>query len=153
MKIPDETKYRKNQKRIEDTHGWVLCTHCRNCALVHNYQIHTDGFFFCFHHGVWRDGDELLEYMCDGYVQKRCSNCWNKYKCSDRSSSISFCNRFLCMPKDKAMASISGRRRPLRTDRVAAIQAEQMYIDIKTEAYGKNVKPEESELISNNQIH
>lgn len=149
MKIPDETYYKEGQKKIEDTRGWMLCTHCTKCALVHVNQILSDGFFFCFHRQEWKEGDDLLEFMCDGYVQKRCFNCWNKYKCKPKLKSISYCNRYRSMAIDDAFRSISGRRQPLRTDRVAAIEAEQMYIDIKKEAHGNNA--EESKLLPNHQ--
>lgn len=151
MRIPDETYYKQGQKKLEDTRGWVLCTHCAKCSLVHVNQIHTDGYFYCHHREEWKEGDDLLEWMCDGYVQKKCSNCWNRFKCSDKSKPISYCNSYRGMGIDKALAGISGRRRPLRTDRVAAIEAEQMYIDIKADIHAKNNNKEAIKLISNNQ--
>ena len=151
MKIPDETYYKQGQKKIEDTRGWMLCTHCTHCALTHTNQIYTDGFFYCFYRNEWKEGDDLLEFMCDGYKQKRCCNCWNKRRCNDWRYNVSFCNKYQCRGKDIALRSISGRRRPLRTDRVAALEAEQMYLDIKAEVYAKDNIKEASLLLSHNQ--
>lgn len=150
MRVPDETYYKQGQKKIEDTRGWVLCTHCTKCSLVHVNQIHTDGFFYCHHRNEWKEGDDLLEWRCDGYIQKKCSNCWHKYKCPNTKLPISYCNRYRSMGKDMAYGGISGRRHALRTDRVAAIEAEQMYIDIKTEQYGKSNNEKAIGFISNN---
>lgn len=100
MRIPDETLYEYGEG-FEDKAGWVCCLQCKYCPLTNQSTIYEDGRFWCSAFKQWRRGDDILEYRCENYRQKQCSNCGNT-SCDLRVNrdfemmdKISFCDNYV----------------------------------------------------------
>lgn len=98
MIIPDETKYKEGDKRVEDMPGFKLCIHCIYCPMNTQNKIRPDGEWKCLYRQQWKTGNDLLEYLCWGYRQKACNVCKHYGKCDTIKEGIDpsrfFCNRF-----------------------------------------------------------
>ena len=96
MRIPESTKYRPNEKRVEDILGYTLCTQCRNCAMTKPNQIVETGRWYCFAKKRWRRGYDVLMYQCPDFEMKHCSHCLNKNRCRVPYEHrwVAWCNKY-----------------------------------------------------------
>lgn len=151
MIVPDETKYKPGDKRVEDMKGFQLCIHCARCPMTYQGQVRHDGSWLCMYFQRWKAGNDILEYRCEGYRMKRCSLCRNKELCykgdaEKRARGNTFCNKFRLIGASTD-SMMSGRARKL-SERAsdAAIEAEERYWEMKNkefeEAYGRNGEEE-----------
>lgn len=138
MRIPDETKYKENEKRLEDTPGWVMCTQCDKCTITRLNQIYSDGAFFCFFRKAWKRGDDLLEFKCRGFRMKHCSSCKMFYKCKERRDGISYCNRYRSRSIYHPRRFYYGSIFPIRTDDPVVVAREENYLRKKQEEFNNN---------------
>ena len=97
MRIPASTWYKDGAQRVEDIPGYVLCTHCRYCTMTKLNQIEEYGFWFCFYKRQWLNGDDLLQYKCEGFEMKSCRtcrNCYCKEHWEEKKSNAVWCDRY-----------------------------------------------------------
>lgn len=95
MRIPDESLRKKSEKKFEDVVGFRYCPHCIYCTLHSQTQIYNDGFFYCRYFKKWKQGDDLLEFKCEGYTGKSCASC-RKRNCPNRSDNpFVFCDNYI----------------------------------------------------------
>lgn len=152
MKIPDEGLLKKGQKRIEDIPGYVFCPHCNRCVMNNQNDIYRDGLFYCMYEKSWRKGDELVEFMCRGYIPKSCKTCrWTG--CKNRGKGL-YCKEYSRMdlsPARKDMMMIG--RRSKRAVSASAVKSEELYVKYKTEQYRRfcELHKEEYEQDADNQ--
>ena len=129
MRIPDEKYYSDGQNKKEDTKGFQFCPHCDKCMITDQNQIFKDGMFFCLHLKKWKRGDDMLEYMCEGYVVKECDTC-SAILCKDRGT-VLYCNKYKNKDVRHHGAYFFGRRNVMKNTDPFAIRVEEMYIEHK----------------------
>ena len=152
MIVPDETKYKPGDKRVEDIKGFQLCIHCARCPMNYQGQVRHDGSWYCMFFRRWKAGNDILEYRCRGYIVKKCSLCKNRERCygdeaKSKAKGKTFCKKFRLIGASTG-SMMSGRARKLsaRASKKTII-AEEQYWEMKNrefeEAYGKNGNEDE----------
>ena len=134
MRVPDEGKYKKGQKKLEDLVGWQFCPHCDKCTLTTQTQIYTDGYFFCLFFRKWKRGDDLVEFRCRGYKTKNCHTCKLMPMCRDKFIG-KFCEDYKRFDINHHGMYHMGRRNVMRDTDPYAIRAEEYYIGEKKKHY------------------
>ena len=130
MIVPDETKYRQGDKRLEETEGWVLCLQCKYCPIQSQKQILNDGRWICICSGRMKKANDLFEYQCSAYNPKSCLNCIKRKlkKCKGDTDDFSrFCGQYAFVTHNSRY--YAGRPTSLRTTDEATLRFEERYIE------------------------
>lgn len=147
MIVPDETKYRPGDRRVEDMSGFQSCIHCMRSPLTYQGQVRHDGLWFCMYFQRWKAGNDILEFLCRGYKVKSCSICRYRKRCEKEGTiGDTFCRDFrLKGAYPEAMQSGRLRKIP-KGSSARAIEVEEYYWDRKMkefeEAYGNGGRQE-----------